>query len=88
MDRLHIAVKHNVQRMTWNYEVNQKVSIKQEVFKWMHRNTRPRANVNISMMYRMGNAIERRPVKSSMYPVKVKARPKDKKRKHGSKALF
>ena len=51
----------------------------------MHRNTWPRANINISVMHCMGNPIKWWPMKRAMNPIKMKTGPKNKKREHQKK---
>ena len=38
MDRLHIAMEHYMQRVARHNEMDQKVSVENEMLDWMHRN--------------------------------------------------
>ena len=62
---MHVAVKHNMQRMSWYDEVDQKVTIENKMLDRMHRNTDQRPNVNIPVVYRVRNSIQWWPVKCS-----------------------
>ena len=57
MNWLHIAMKHDMQRMARHDEMNQKIGIENQMFNRMHRNTWPGTNVNISVMHCMGDPI-------------------------------
>ena len=39
MNLLHIAMEHYMERVARHNEVNQKVSVENEMLDWMHRNT-------------------------------------------------
>ena len=50
MCRLHITVKENMDRVTWQNQVDREVSVEQKVFDWVHGNSGPRSDVHVPMM--------------------------------------
>ena len=51
----------------------------------VHRNARPRSDIYIPMVQRMGQFIKPRYMKCAMYPIEMKTGPNDKKGEHQEK---
>ena len=73
--RLGIAMEKHVKWVRRHDQVDQEVSVKEQVLDRVHRDTGPRADVYVSVMQRVGKFVERRPVQCAVDPVKVKAGP-------------
>lgn len=72
---LKVAVKHHVHWMRWHNEMDRKVGVEQQVFNRMHRDARPRTNIDIAVVQRVRKFIERRPMQEAVDPVEMKAGP-------------
>ncbi len=73
--RLHIPVEQDVKRVAGDNQVDRKVGVEQQVFDRVHRDARPWADIDVSVVKGMGQLVERRPMKRAVDPVKMKAGP-------------
>ena len=73
--RVILKMKKDMQRMSRNHKMDQDRPKKDEVLNGVHRHTRPRAHIDVTVMQRVDVFVEKRDMKKTMYPVEIEALP-------------
>ena len=73
--RIVLQMEQNMDGMRGNDKVDHDRSEKDHVLDGVHRQARPRSHVDVAMVQRMNMFVEKRNVKRTVNPVKIKTLP-------------